>query len=104
MEPRRCGGSKQPALKDMDSALDALEPGLLEKAISDGKPFPGICRGCQLLSVGLGGIFYEHTSHDLPGALGPDQPRDRKTSACHELESDWITRCSAQRRLTSSRQ
>ena len=37
---------------------DQLELQLLERVVQDGKPFMGICRGLQLINVGLGGSLY----------------------------------------------
>jgi putative glutamine amidotransferase len=55
IEPWRYGGVSHPTVAGIDRARDALELKLLGKMIGDGKPFLGICRGCQLVNVGLGG-------------------------------------------------
>jgi putative glutamine amidotransferase len=86
IEPSRYGGANHPKVAGIDRARDALELELLGKAIRDGKPFLGICRGCQLVNVGLGGTLYGHISDDLPGALQHDQHGDRKMSAFHEVQ------------------
>jgi putative glutamine amidotransferase len=88
LEPSTYGGRKHPAIEGVDPARDALELKLLDRAVGDRKPFLGICRGCQLVNVGLGGTLYEHIPDDLPGALQHDQPGDRKTSAYHEVRFD----------------
>jgi putative glutamine amidotransferase len=53
---------------------------LLEQAQSMELPFLGICRGLQLINVGLGGSLYEHILEQHEGALqhqySPDWPRD----------------------------
>jgi putative glutamine amidotransferase len=86
IDPSRYGGEGHPAIEGIDPARDAVELELLAKAIGDGKPFLGICRGCQLVNVGLGGTLYGHIADGLPGALEHDQPGDRKTSAFHEVQ------------------
>jgi putative glutamine amidotransferase len=59
---------------------DRLELLLLEKVVSEGKPFMGICRGLQLINVGLGGSLYADIADQVPGAAKhdyyPDWDRD----------------------------
>ena len=38
---------------------DAMELGLLKAVLPTGKPILGVCRGIQLLNVGLGGTLYQ---------------------------------------------
>jgi putative glutamine amidotransferase len=86
IEPSRYGGMNHRAIEGIDRARDTLELELLGKVVGDGKPFLGICRGCQLVNVGLGGTLYEHIADGLPGALEHDQPGDRKTSGLHQVQ------------------
>lgn len=69
-----------PSVDEVDPERDAAEFALLEAAARDGKPFLGICRGCQVVNVGLGGTLYTHIADQLPGALKhdyyPDWRRD----------------------------
>ena len=51
-------------------ARDALEQGLLARAIAADKPVFGICRGIQLLNVALGGTLWQ----DLPTQRAAAQP------------------------------
>ncbi len=52
---------------------------LLENLIQDKKPFLGICRGFQVVNVGLGGTLYTDITDQMPGAIKhdyyPDFPR-----------------------------
>jgi gamma-glutamyl-gamma-aminobutyrate hydrolase PuuD len=52
----------------IDDRRDAAEFALLREALAAGKPVLGICRGIQLLNVGLGGDLYQH----LPEVVGHD--------------------------------
>jgi putative glutamine amidotransferase len=69
-----------------------VELSLIRAAAADGKPFLGICRGCELVNVGLGGSLYTHLPDQLPGALDHDQPGDRRTFLAHEVQIDEGTR------------
>lgn len=67
-------------INEIDSARDRTELYLLKRVVNDGKPFLGICRGLQLVNVGLGGTLYADIADQVPGALRhdfyPDWPRN----------------------------
>jgi putative glutamine amidotransferase len=65
----RFGGSAHPAVYGVDEARDAIELGLASLAAESGKPFMGICRGCQVVNVALGGTLYTHIPDQHPNAL-----------------------------------
>lgn len=77
----RFNGLPHPRVNSVDKARDALEFGLLHSAIEQGKPFFGICRGAQVVNVGLGGTLYTHLEDQHPNSLKhdyyPDYPRNR---------------------------
>jgi putative glutamine amidotransferase len=66
-----------PKASGVEADRDRLELLLLEKVVNDGKPFLGICRGLQLINVGLGGTLYADISDQIPGA------------AKHDFYPDW---------------
>lgn len=68
----RYNGLPHPRVDGVDEARDALEFGLLNSAIKEGKPFLGICRGSQVVNVGLGGTLYTHVEDQHPDALKHD--------------------------------
>ena len=76
----RFRGDQHPAIDEVDHNRDSLEINLFQQAVRDGKPFLGICRGCQLVNVALGGTLYTHIADQLPGAVKhdwyPDVPRN----------------------------
>jgi gamma-glutamyl-gamma-aminobutyrate hydrolase PuuD len=47
---------------------DAAELAVLDRALAVGLPVLGVCRGAQLLNVGLGGTLHQH----LPDVVGHD--------------------------------
>ena len=65
----------------------------MEKAVNNGMPFLGICRGLQLINVGLGGTLYADIADQVPGAdkhdYYPDWERDY---LAHPVEVDLGTR------------
>lgn len=83
------GGSPHPKIDEVDENRDSLELSLFRQAAKEGKPFLGICRGCQLANVALGGTLYTHVQDQLPGALKhdwyPDVPR---TTIAHPVKVD----------------
>jgi putative glutamine amidotransferase len=73
-------GEDNPKIDGVEPERDVLELGLLKAAVDDGKPFLGICRGIQLMNVGLGGTLLTDIADQKPGALkhdySPKYPRD----------------------------
>ena len=73
-------GTPHPKVGEVDEERDSLELALLRQVAEDGKPFLGICRGCQLANVALGGDLYTHIPDQLANALRhdwyPDIPRN----------------------------
>jgi putative glutamine amidotransferase len=71
---------EHPKINGVEKDRDRLELLLLERVVQDGKPFMGICRGLQLINVGLGGSLYADIADLVPGAdkhdYYPDWERD----------------------------
>lgn len=62
MDPKYFGQPRDPACGEPQPLRDAMELGLLRVVCPTGKPLLGICRGCQVLNVFLGGDLIQ----DLP--------------------------------------
>jgi gamma-glutamyl-gamma-aminobutyrate hydrolase PuuD len=62
IDPARYGETAHSATSDPDPARDALEAGLLERALAADLPVLAICRGLQLLNVVRGGTLQQ----DIP--------------------------------------
>jgi putative glutamine amidotransferase len=58
IEPQRYQSTYRGRLVDVDPERDALELDLVQMAVTAGKPFLGICRGCQVVNVALGGTLH----------------------------------------------
>ena len=81
-------GEPHPRIDDVDLARDAIELKMVRAAASDGKPFLGICRGCQVVNVALGGTLYTHILDQLPNALDHSYPGNMRTMLVHEVKID----------------
>ncbi len=85
----RFNGVPHPRINEVDLERDALELALFKNALLNKKPFMGICRGFQVVVVGMGGTLYTHIDDQLSGALKhdyyPDYPRNLLS---HEVTID----------------
>ena len=79
-------GEPHPRIDDVDLERDAIELKLVQAAASDGKPFLGICRGCQVVNVALGGTLYTHIPDQLPDALDHSYPGNMRKVLVHEVK------------------
>ena len=52
-----------------DRIRDRYEIDLFEAFVAAGKPVVGICRGCQLINVALGGTLYQDIPTQVPSAV-----------------------------------
>lgn len=79
-------GEPHPRIDEVDLARDAIELQMVRAAVSDGKPFLGICRGCQVMNVALGGTLYTHIPDQLPNALDHSYPGNMRTLLVHDVK------------------
>ncbi|MGI9049325.1 MAG: gamma-glutamyl-gamma-aminobutyrate hydrolase family protein [Rubrobacteraceae bacterium] len=93
LDPSYYGEDPIPELSVTLPERDAFEMALLDEALRRGIPIFGVCRGLQLLNVGLGGTLYQ----DLPSQLGRDILKHRqatpKWQPTHEIEvkrNSWV--------------
>lgn len=68
VEPARYGGKAHKQVYGVDAERDASEIELVQSAVRAALPTLGICRGCQVINVALGGTLIEH----LPDVVGED--------------------------------
>jgi putative glutamine amidotransferase len=79
-------GEPHARIDDVDLARDAIELKMVQAAALDGKPFLGICRGCQVVNVALGGTLYTHIPDQLPNALDHSYPGNMRTMLVHDVK------------------
>jgi putative glutamine amidotransferase len=82
IDPSLYGCAPSPELGEVDLDRDLWELALLRAALAQGVPVLGICRGAQLLNVGLGGTLTQHVELD-EGAGHPRFDGDRSELAHH---------------------
>ncbi len=87
-------GDPHPRIDDVDPERDSVELKMVHAAASDGKPFLGICRGCQVVNVALGGTLYTHIPDQLPNALDHSYPGNMRTVLVHEVKIEESTHIS----------
>lgn len=66
-------------LEGVSDERDTLEFALFKACMEGEKPILGICRGCQLINVALGGSLYQDIAAEFPQSIEHDQhkrPRD----------------------------
>jgi putative glutamine amidotransferase len=85
-------GEPHSRIDDVDLARDSIELKMVRAAASDGKPFLGICRGCQVMNVALGGTLYTHIPDQFPNALDHSYPGNMRTVLVHEIKIEEGTR------------
>jgi putative glutamine amidotransferase len=79
-------GDPHPRIDEVDPDRDTVELNMVNAAVSDGKPFLGICRGCQVMNVALGGTLYTHIPDQLPDALDHSYPGNLRTVLVHQVK------------------
>ena len=85
-------GDPHPRIADVEPERDAVELKMFHAAATDGKPFLGICRGCQLLNVSLGGTLYTHLADQFPNSLDHSYPGNLRHTLVHEVKIEEGTR------------
>lgn len=82
-----------PKVSGVEADRDRLELLILERVVNDGKPFLGICRGLQLINVGLEGTLYADIGDQVPGAAKHDYYLDwDRDYLAHTVEVESETR------------
>jgi putative glutamine amidotransferase len=68
IDPMIFNGEPHPRVAGVDPGRDNLELSLASWAVQSGVPFLGICRGCQVVNVALGGSLYTDIPDQVPAA------------------------------------
>ena len=75
-----------------DPFRDRYEISLFEEFVRQGKPVFGICRGCQLINVALGGTLLQDINTQVPESLlhRSDQRYEDNFHAMRILDGSWL--------------
>lgn len=69
IDPARYGEEKHPKCGDAAHRRDTFDFALFRAAFATGKPILGICRGCQLVNVALGGTLWQDLPSQQPSEI-----------------------------------
>lgn len=93
--PDYYGEEPTPAIGEIDRYRDAFEFALFAEAVRVGKPVFGICRGAQVINVGLGGTLYQDLATQYEQLrVKHDQYPTKWSTPTHRLvwqRDNWLT-------------
>ncbi len=95
VDPARYGESRHASVTAVDAARDEFEIALIGEAVAKRVPIFGICRGLQILNVGLGGTLIQ----DLHSFASRTLEHSKPTPLCSIAHEVWVSRGSALARL-----
>ena len=75
--PERYGEEKLDVCGEIQYKRDSFELSLLSEVLKCGKPVLAICRGAQLVNVGLGGTLYQDIPTEMPSEILHNQTEGR---------------------------
>jgi putative glutamine amidotransferase len=73
VDPARYGQEPHPELGTVNPPRDDVEFAALETALARRMPVLAICRGCQVLNVGMGGTLFQDLPSQRPGRVHHEQ-------------------------------
>jgi putative glutamine amidotransferase len=82
--PERYGEEKLDVCGEIQYKRDAFELSLLPRVLEGGKPVLAICRGAQLVNVGLGGTLYQDIPTEMPSDI-PHRQTEGYFSPSHSI-------------------
>ncbi len=85
IHPQFFPGAPHPSIDGVDIERDALELTLARRALEYQKPLLGICRGCQVLNVALGGTLYTHLPDQLGRQVDHSRPGTERRVLAHSV-------------------
>lgn len=89
IQPELYGSQSHPKVDEIDHDRDRVELWLVQQVLRLKLPFLGICRGLQVINVGLGGSLYEDILDQHPSAqqhqFSPGHPRTHRAHTIQVL-------------------
>ncbi len=93
--PELYGAARSPHTQQGDRSRDELETEVIRRAVAEGKPLLGICRGSQMLNVALGGTLHQHLEDDIGRDICHVPPPERSRKHRHAISIDPASRLAA---------
>ena len=102
VDPARYGAEPHPRLSTVHAERDATELALLDGARERRLPTLAICRGMQVMNVGLGGTLIQDIPSQVPGALvhDGDGPRTDRSHSITIARDSRLGRAVAREQIT----
>ena len=102
VDPARYGAEPHPRLSTVHAERDATELSLLDGARERLLPTLAICRGIQVMNVGLGGTLIQDIPSQRPSAIAHDGdgPRSDRTHAITLMRDSRLARAVARDQIT----
>lgn len=91
IDPIYYGMTADGMAQEIEPGRDLTEISLARWARADDKPLLGICRGCQVVNVALGGTLYRDIPTEYPGDVGLDHALWGKFPRDHEGHTVALT-------------
>jgi putative glutamine amidotransferase len=92
IDPARYGHVRHPRTDEGDAAMEHAEVFLAQRALRDGLPIFGICRGIQTLNVVAGGTLYQDVADELRTLIAHPADANDRDYLVHEVRITEGTR------------
>jgi putative glutamine amidotransferase len=94
IDPTLFDEEPHPGLREIVPDRDEMEIALIEHFMAQNKPIFGICRGCQILNIALGGDMYQDLATQKEEVIQHSQqaPRNHASHTVHISEGSLLHR------------
>ncbi len=86
VEPAAYGQERHALTDGGDPPMEQAEFYLLRRALADGLPVLGICRGLQVLNVAAGGTLYQDLAYEFDTAIAHPAYADGRAALVHKVQ------------------
>ncbi len=86
VDPSYFGEEPHPQLREVNPTRDAFEVQLVGQMVSQNKPVLGICKGCQIINIALGGDIYQDIKSQMKQSLVQHQQKSLHLYSTHMID------------------